>query len=210
MNKISMRSWYRLFCCCLIALSTSAVAQSPPLQERTQVEVKHESAKLKCIVAALPQNATVTLELRYETHVRAAPADVSKLTVEKLRQSLERPRRTSVHMRPFRTGSWRILETTFPPDAFFGEHTQHACSQGCALHEMHSIDMWRRVFVSGPSSGAPLHTNLDLSDIEERYGDTPRAVITFAGFGDSEGFGFHFEQYLDATNVTRTRALCEY
>jgi hypothetical protein len=185
--------------------------------ETPPIRITQRFAQLNCTVAALPENTTVTLELRYETHDRSRPPGYSPpgyypgmniiSDAAELRRALEQPKKPSVRRRPFNTASWRIIRTTFEPDAFFGEPTRRACRDGCALKEHRSIDMWRRVFVASPATGAPLNTRLDLSDLEREYRQVRRGLLTFAGFGDAENFGFHFEEY-SSDGVHHTRAIC--
>jgi len=112
-------------------------------------------------------------------------------------------------MRQFRTASWRILDTTFGREGLLGKQTQSACSDGCALFEVSSIDMWKRVFVLSPASGTEVSTDLMLTGVAEQYPDVPWAEITFAGFGDVDTFGFHYEEHR-GSSVFQTRALCSY
>lgn len=180
--------------------------------ELPPVRVTHHVHQLSCTIAALPKNASVTLELRYETHDRIQPRKSPQsigfeTSAVKLRQSLERPEKPFVYLRPYRTGSWRIIQTTFAPDTFFGERMRDACSRGCALKEARSIDMWSRVFVGAPAAGAPVGLCLDLSDLEQEYQNANRVVLTFVGFGDAESFGFHVDEYTPH-GVQHTRAIC--
>jgi hypothetical protein len=67
--------------------------------------------------------------------------------------------------------------------------------------------MWTRVFVLSPASGAEVNTDFQLAAVAKEYPDIPRAHITFAGFGNVDTFGFHYEEFRGA-DVLRARALC--
>jgi hypothetical protein len=177
-----MRAISLSFALWLLTLAAQAAATAG---ERPPLTVTHEKSHMTCTVTGLA--GSVTLEFARMKHTRTWPPRPIETRVDKLRQALLRPV-TRTSLRDFQTGSWRIVETSFAPKAFFGPLTQQACSQGCAMHEATGIDVRSTLLVIAAATNANIRADLEFSRRRELYGAAPHAKLTSVGYGDWHGF----------------------
>lgn len=179
----------RGFAICVVLLSgllLFGLAKEVRADEVQSVAAYRQVSRTTCRLGDQSANLSVTIEIARETHAhRMREAQIAS-NVAELRNNLDAPHR--VIPRDLQTASWRIVETTFAADEFFGERMRRTCEQGCALHEFASVDMRIHAFVAAPSIGANIVSDIEFSDLPSLYGAAQRALLSFVGFGEYQGF----------------------
>jgi len=154
--------------------------------EVPSVAVSRQVSLTTCRLGDQSANLSVTIEIAREARAHRMPEAQIASNVAELGNNLDAPRR--VIPRDLQTVSWRIVETTFAADEFFGERMRRTCERGCALHEFTGVDMRSQAFVAAPSTGANILSDIEFSDLHALYGAAPRALLSFVGFGEYQGF----------------------